>query len=308
MENKSLVLTQSDKDVCMALENISKSCSLQTLENSGGFERALIVANGVNQLRAAITPEMVKKIMPLMNTQLGFLTDKDPKKPNKDGSKPVPYSEEVVKECFIVATLQGLAPVNNEFNILFGQCYATKNGYRSKLKKLPGMSDLQIVNAIAKPVPGGAIVSISATYKFNGNPRQTSGEYTVKLQGQMGFEAAIAKAERRIFKKIHEELTGTIIPDGEVDDDIGSIPTTATKVPEKSMEEKIKENQGKKPPTDAQRAVQALPEEIILEARKRLNINTLITDLSDLDCDKFCAIAQELENPSGEPAKEEDWS
>src|SRR5436309_85981 len=62
------------------IDAVVKDCSLATLEGQGQFERALKLAHGMNRLREMITDQMMaQSIMPLMNTKLGFRTDRDPK-------------------------------------------------------------------------------------------------------------------------------------------------------------------------------------------------------------------------------------
>lgn len=241
-----MALTVQEKTTCKDLETIVKNCSLASLDAAGAFEKALVMASGIAGLRQAITPAMLKKIMPLMNTKLGFLTDCDPNKPDKNGKRPTPYSEEVVKECFIEASLLGLSVVGNEFNILFGGVHVTKNGYKRKLKELEGFSDLVPCLKVPKTQDGGAIVSCAATWKYQGKPDSMEREFAVKLQGGMGADAALGKAERRLFKAIYERITGTYLSDGEADD-AGVIPTTATREPAKTVVEKLKDAETKTP-------------------------------------------------------------
>jgi len=240
-------LTVPEKEVCANLEMIVKNCSLASLDASGAFEKALMVATGIQQLRAAITPAMMARIMPLMNTKLGFLTDRDPNKPNGRGERPVPYSPEVVKECFIEATLTGLSLAGNEFNILFGGMYVTKNGFKRKIKDLPGFSDLKTVVKVPRNMDGGAIVGTSATWRYNGISDSCERDFAVKLQAGMGSDAAIGKAERRLYKLIFEQTTGTSLSDGEADDSC-AIETTAIKQIEEPIVEKLARKQAEKPP------------------------------------------------------------
>ena len=120
---------------CDDLENVVRQCSLAALNQYGQFQKAFMMASGIGQLRKMISNEMMDQIMPLMNTSLGFKTDKDPNQEDWKTKKPhVPYSKEIVKDCLIEAVLRGVQPVGNQFNIISAGCYITKEGFTRLLK------------------------------------------------------------------------------------------------------------------------------------------------------------------------------
>jgi hypothetical protein len=53
--------------------------------NASGFSDEIVIAESMADLRVALTDEMMEPIMSLMNTDLGFRTDRDPKLTPKDG-------------------------------------------------------------------------------------------------------------------------------------------------------------------------------------------------------------------------------
>lgn len=224
---------------CNDLEAVVKGCSLSAVSEHGQFKKAFMMAAGVNRLREMITPAMLGQIMPLMNTALGFRTDRDPANCDRDGKKMVPYHESVVKECLIEAVLRGLAPVGNQFNIISGRCYTTKEGFSALLKTLPGLSDLKITLGVPKTMGDkGAIVQASATWKMNGSPDKIEREIPVKINAMMGSDGALGKAERKIKALIYGQITGTVLSDGEVDSGDDAIPTTSK--PTEDPNEKLK--------------------------------------------------------------------
>jgi hypothetical protein len=198
-----------------ALDNIVSS-ALTALGAEGSFENAFAVADAMNELKSSITPPMMERFMALQNTALGFRTDCDPK-----GRTPkAPYSAEVVKDAVIEATLRGVQPVGNMFNILAGRCYITKEGFEYKLKKLEGLSGFKPIIGIAKLVGDkGAIVPCAATWQFKGRTDSLSIEIPVRVNEGMGMDAIQGKASRKFLKRVFEQITGTSIPDGEVGDE-----------------------------------------------------------------------------------------
>ena len=84
-----------------------------------GFEKAYATAKSIETLKTLLTPEYMHPIMQLQGNRLGFKTDKD---------KGSGYPVDVVKNCLIEAVLMGLQPYGNEFNIIAGNTYPTKEG------------------------------------------------------------------------------------------------------------------------------------------------------------------------------------
>lgn len=193
---------------CADLENIVQQCSLAALADYGQFQKTFAMAAGIRQLKALITDEMMKDIMPLQGTSLGFRTD-------KDGSGG--YTMPIVRECLIEAVLRGLQPVGNQFNIISGRCYTTKEGFTHLLKTLPGLSDLKLTFGVPQMQQGGATVEGSAAWKYNGNPDSMNRQFAIRLNSGMGADGAIGKAERKLRAAVYAQITGTVLSDGEAD-------------------------------------------------------------------------------------------
>lgn len=215
------------------IESITSQCSLEAIGNDGHFVRAMRLAAGVNALRKAITHDIMRELMSLQGSPLGFRTDKD----SGDG-----YKEEIVKECAIEVLLRGGHWVGNEFNIIAGRAYLTKEFFTRKLREFPGLTDLRLFPGVPHMANGGALVPYSATWKLNGVPGRIDRMLTkqgndgpqidericVRVNAGMGADAILGKAERKIKAAIYSRITGTEFTDGEADESAQSRPLPTT--------------------------------------------------------------------------------
>jgi hypothetical protein len=197
------------------------------------------MASGIEQLKEAMTPQIMGVIMNLRGSSLGFRTDRDWKQPHEQ------YSLEVVKECAIEAILRGAQLVGNEFNIISERCYLTKEFFVRALREFPGLSDLEIGFGQPKSSPSDPKVAYVAAFA-TWNMRQADGsmkpfrlEKMAKLGpdgktvvedwripvrvnadgkgGMQGPDAILGKAERKMRAAIYNLITGSAI--SELDDD-----------------------------------------------------------------------------------------
>lgn len=189
---------------------------------AGKFERALSMSALIKHIRAELTDAvMAENIMPLMNTRLGFRTDRDPNQIDKKTGRPyVPYPIDVARECLIVAVLLGVCPIGNEFNIIAGNCYITKEGFSRLLKELPGLTDLKPCLGVPRNASGGAIVDASATWKVDGKSDSIERQIPVKVNDFMGIDGVLGKATRKLYCAIYNQITGSELSDGDVGDEV----------------------------------------------------------------------------------------
>lgn len=193
---------------------------------ANSLEEQLVVAQAMIDLRAALTDEVMQPIMALMNTPLGFKTDRDPNQIDYKTQKPhVPYDINVVRECFIEARLRGYNVIGNEFNIIAGNFYATKNGLDRQCKNHDGVTDFMVAIGIPRLVPSqdpkdrGAIVPCEATWMQGGARQTTKADIPVKVNDRMGADAIIGKATRKILARAYAAMSGRNTPEAEVGDD-----------------------------------------------------------------------------------------
>lgn len=124
--------------ILAAKEKFELACKdASALQIVSNFGAAFTAVNVIALLREAMTDEVMDKVfMPLMNTKIGFLTDRNGRA-RSGGRAPLPlYTRDIVRDCIIDAVTIGLLPTGNQFNIIAERMYPTKEGYTSLLRKL----------------------------------------------------------------------------------------------------------------------------------------------------------------------------
>lgn len=175
-----------------------------------GFQKAFIVSSAIGVLKERLSTEYMKPILALQGSRLGFLTDKD-----KSGG----YPEEVVKNCLVDAVLLGLQPTGNEFNIIGGNMYPTKEGFGSLLKNLSGLRyNLTFKNPTISADKSTANCIVTIDYEFNHEKQSQTIDFPIKCNAYMSADALIGKATRKSRAWLFNYLSGTDITDGDVQD------------------------------------------------------------------------------------------
>ncbi len=176
-----------------------------------GFEKAFMISKAISKLKDLITTEHMKPIMELQGSRVGFKTDKD-----KDGG----YSESVVKNCLIESVLMGVQPFGNQFNIIAGNSYITKEGFGFLLKNIKGLKyDISFALPRIGADKSSAAVIARITWQINGEAKQEKEiDMPVKVNQYMGADAVIGKATRKARKWLYETITGVEVGDGDVTD------------------------------------------------------------------------------------------
>ena len=184
------------------------------------FKRTLLVSTAMGELQNLLTPKIMAPIMNLQNKSLGFRTD------NPNG-----YPVDVVRDCLIEATLKGVYPVGNEFNIIAGRCYITKEGYFHKLHDIPNFSWVEIPGIPRNVGDNGAIIKVTLEWKYNGKSCTKELELAIRVNRGMGADAIIGKALRKARAWLYTTITGQDIGDGEADGDVIDVEVKDTKSP-----------------------------------------------------------------------------
>lgn len=180
-------------------------------ETLQGFEKAFVLANATQELQTLLTPEYMKPIMALQGNKLGFKTDKD-----RQGG----YPEKAVKNCLIEAVLTGLQPHGNQFNIIAGNMYPTKEGFQYLLSNMPGLnyeviSELPRINNTST----SAAIVMNIYWSLNGGKKQHRQlDLPIKVNSHMGTDAVIGKATRKARAWLYNTITGSEISDGDIQD------------------------------------------------------------------------------------------
>lgn len=203
--------------VVAAKETFELACKeAQGLQIVNNFGAAFQAVNVVSLLRQALTDEVMAAVfMPLMNTKIGFLTDRNGR-PNSRGEVKPTYAQPVVRDAIIDAVAIGLLPTGNQFNIIAERMYPTKEGYTALLKKL-GVKYFIEVSYDKSQTQGFAEIPCKITYQHNGEKNGFSIVATVKKDSYSSPDQLRGKAERRAKKALYEYITGCDFGDADED-------------------------------------------------------------------------------------------
>ena len=194
--------------ILAAKEKFELACkdasALQIISNFGA---AFTAVNVIALLREALTDEVMDKVfMPLMNTKVGFLTDRNGR-PNKKGYTAPLYTRDVVRDCIIDGVTIGLLPTGNQFNIIAERMYPTKEGYTSLLRKL-GVKYFIDTSYDKGQAQGFAEIPCKINYEYNGEKNGFTIIATVKKDDYSSHDQLRGKAERKAKKALYEYITG----------------------------------------------------------------------------------------------------
>ncbi|KKN03960.1 hypothetical protein LCGC14_1102560, partial [marine sediment metagenome] len=225
---KTTAVVKFDPEDVTDLDTVVEEYSLGKLAGLTPFQQTFRLGQGIQKLKTMITSAMMKPIMDLQGTALGFRTDKD----NEGG-----YDEETVKACLIEATLRGVRPIGNEFNIIARRSYITREGMTRLVREFPGLSNLTMDFGVPRVSGSNAGAVVQATAKWNledTSHELTSHELTceipVRVNKGMGTDAILGKAERKLLARVYKRITGSItISDGDVSDMATAAPQIANK-------------------------------------------------------------------------------
>ena len=186
----------------------------QNIQLINNFEAAFEAVVTVNQLRNILTDDVMKAVfMPLMNTKIGFLTDRSGK-PSKNGQTYPVYSIAVVRDALIDAISFGLQPTGNQFNIIAERMYPTKEGYTMKLKQL-GVKYITEIGIDKSTNANFAEIPCKISYEFQGEKNSFTILATVRKDSYSSHDQLRGKAERKAKKQLFEYITGCDLGDAD---------------------------------------------------------------------------------------------
>jgi hypothetical protein len=189
----------------------------------GGLEKSLKTAEAIMMVKTALTPELMKPIMALQGSRLGFRTDKD---------KASGYDVETVKNCLVDASLMGLTAYGNKFNIIAGGVYVTKEGFSDLLAQVKGL-DYEISFDLPKIAPDKTSATVIAKIKWTiqGQTKEREMPFSIKSDSYTTTDSVIGKATRKARKWLHEKLTGLEIADGDVTEVSATVVSSKIELP-----------------------------------------------------------------------------
>lgn len=229
---KALAIEKSGQSIELAI----RECGVAAVRSQPPFMQAVRMAYGIKTIKDALPDKFMQdNFMPLQNSALGFLTDA------KDG-----YSVDVVREALCEALLRGFMPVNNEFNIISGRCYGTKNGYERLVTEFEGLQGLEYELGVPQLAGDkGALVTCIASWYLDGvqdtlhcldKSKEKDGidsRIPVRVNGGMGADGILGKATRKMFYRIYKKLCGQATDDVEEEQGVLTTALVAPATPDK---------------------------------------------------------------------------
>jgi hypothetical protein len=114
--------------------------------------------------------------------------------------------------------LLGVQPVGNQFNIIKGGCYLTKEGFGYILSNIPGLTWKITPCLPDMRQPGSAAIKMKVSYTHNSKKGYEELDIPVKIDQYSGPDLVIGKAQRKARAWLHTTITGSEAPEWDVQD------------------------------------------------------------------------------------------
>ncbi len=228
--NNKLVLSKAERGEQLAGNLDALSVQIQEAWlMEGNFARTIAYGLAVAELREALNEKVMKALMKLKNSKMGFRTD--------EGPKTGVYSMEVVRDAVIEAATLGLQCVGNQFNILGGNMYVTKEGFTFLLRQLVRQGRLEGMRFVYHPaeikesstqgvsrsgevyqkIEREGLVKVEVSCVWDGKRVEECLEFVIRVNAGMSQDAVLGKAERKAKAWLFNFLTDQAISDGEAE-------------------------------------------------------------------------------------------
>ena len=179
----------------------------QDLAQTDDFLGSIIKAQALQELRNGTGPEVLAVIRSMEDTPLGFRTDR------ADSDKK--YSNEVVRDCAIQGMLDGLGFTGDLWNIIGGNYYITKGGWR---KRLSVLGCTQVVAHVEPPLPseiseqsGERSIKFTAPLGARASCEQNGKQYSVSMTATADSDTRrIVSATGRDFASAMANMSGKV--------------------------------------------------------------------------------------------------
>ena len=216
------------------LESVITASRTQ-IQSTNKLTRAIVMAKAMKALENAITPQIMSDFRHLMNQPLGFKTDRLPGAKDRQGNPIKEYSDSTIKRCIIVALLKGAELCGNQFNIIAGQCYLTKEYYERILIKDAGVRNLtwNIGPAVKHGERSAMMEAVASWIDREGNKRSLE---CVDNRNKDGLDMRIVvnahntsspdelrgKGESKLLRRIAQQMLGDWVESPD-DDAFGTV-------------------------------------------------------------------------------------
>lgn len=195
-------------------------------ESMGRLIRSMLLADTIEALEKALTPEIMARLVRLQGSRLGFLTDKD---------KTSGYDAQTIKRCVIEGLIRGVFPLMNELNIIAGNCYVTKEGYERLVGELPGLTDLDVATGTPVVQNGQMACRVAVRWKMHNVPNSLKGAdgaegrtFAIITHGKESVDAVQGKAKRKALAAVHFLLTKSEQSAADLTGDVPSVEAIET--------------------------------------------------------------------------------
>jgi len=211
-------------DYLETVDVIVDKCLPIQAAKSQKFSEVFQLAEGIKTLRVIFDREEIREtIFAMKDTRLGFLTDRSEKalaiaRKNKKDLKPYHYN--TLREACIEAMLNGYRLTGNEFNVIAGNFYATKNGKLRRINECSGVSDFEFTTTTPTYESDKvAKVQCWASWRMDGNEvrlgyndngKEDKLIFKIRVNKMMGEDAVVGKALSKLFSRVLIRLEGRI--------------------------------------------------------------------------------------------------
>lgn len=206
-------------EVINQVKDLQKTYSLTSMIDMDEVEKSFTIAQGIARMTELVAKneQIVKCLMYMQGKKLGFKTDQE-------------YDEKTVIQCYVESTIRGLQLSGNQWNIIAGNFYQTKEGFEYNLDNLEGFIDFWIEWGDYKTDKGTAKVDFKATWTYKEVPGEMTGWVPVRVNSGSIVDAIYGKAERKVMARVLKKITKSAAYFDERD--LTDIDTTAVEVPE----------------------------------------------------------------------------
>lgn len=204
---KALEKRRQYTEAAMSLDTLVKDRFEEIQAAQSEFSKALAVGRAYFDIKAALVSQM-DFVVALAGQANGFKTDKQ-------------YDPDTIKRCAVDALIAGCSLTGNEFNIIGGNMYVAQNGWKGKLKKLPGFAFADVPEFdLPVATNGTATVKCRQKYTLNGEPQSYDFTAYVRLNSASSIDNTLGKAKAKLWHALFEKITGESWADaGDYDDD-----------------------------------------------------------------------------------------
>lgn len=195
----------STRERMQKIQEIAERNAIEKLASLPRFIGGMQLCAAFAQIEKLWEGDLLDLLLHMADNPLGFRTD----------AKEKPYPPIVIKRAAIECALRGGSIFGNEFNVIAGKCYMTKEFFERKVREL--VSELRVIEHVPQQAQNAALVPMEATWIYAGKPdsirclKTEHGDLRiwVRVNAGMGVDAILGKAYRKLYARIYRRVTGS---------------------------------------------------------------------------------------------------